>query len=228
VLVEGFPAGAWSTNCWVVAPAAGEECVIVDPGHDAVAALDETLARHRLKPVAVLLTHGHIDHVWSVVPVCGARDVAAWIHPADRHLLTDPGAGIGVPGTPVLGRLDWAEPADLRLLDDGAVLDLAGLQLRVALAPGHTPGSVTFSCGDQFFSGDLLFRDSIGRMDLPGGSEPDMAESLRRVVLPLTDETVVRPGHMTTTTIGRERQHNPYLALAARGATSFSAGARGL
>ena len=93
MLVTGFPAGSFQTNCYVVAPAKGAECVVIDPGQNAVEGLDEVLREHRLKPVAVLLTHGHIDHIWSVVPVCGARDVPAWIHSEDRELLADPGAG---------------------------------------------------------------------------------------------------------------------------------------
>jgi len=211
VLVVGFPAGAWQTNCWVVAPAAGEECVIVDPGQGAEGPVDEVLTEHRLKPVAVVLTHGHLDHVWSVVPVCGAKGIPALIHPADRVLLSDPGRGLGQPGTAVFGRLDWGEPDDVRELRDGEVLELAGLGFRVDETPGHTPGSVTFTAGDEFFAGDLLFAGSSGRTDLPGGSWPQMQESLRRIPLALPDDTTVRPGHGPVTTIGRERATNPFL-----------------
>jgi len=145
VLVTGFPAGSFGTNCYVVATAAGEECVIIDPGQDAVAGIEEILARHRLRPVAVVLTHGHIDHIWSVAPVCGARDIPAYIHPSDRALLTDPARGFpaGV-GQQLLGGLTFTEPDDVAELTDGAVLPLAGLEFRVDHAPGHTPGSVTF------------------------------------------------------------------------------------
>lgn len=221
VLVVGFPAGAWATNCWVVAPGRGEQCVVIDPGHEAADRLDEVLAEHGLQPVAVLLTHGHIDHCWSVVPVCGAKDVPALIHPADRPMLTDPASAIGAPpGTPIFGRLDWAEPDDVRALSDGEVLTLAGLELRVDATPGHTPGSVTFTGADEFFSGDLLFRDSVGRTDLPGGSTPQLLDSLARVPLALPDDTVVRPGHGDVTTIGRERLHNPWLREVAGGVTT--------
>jgi glyoxylase-like metal-dependent hydrolase (beta-lactamase superfamily II) len=212
VLVAGFPAGPWQTNCWVLAPGAGEECIVIDPGYDAEGPLDDLLARHRLQPVAVLLTHGHVDHMWSVVPVCGAKDVPALMHPADRGMLTEPVSAIGArPGTPILGRLDWAEPADVRELRDGEVLELAGLSLRVDETPGHTPGSITFTSGEDFFSGDLLFAGSIGRTDFPGGSFEQIQESLRRVPLALPDQTVVRPGHGPDTTIGRERASNPFL-----------------
>jgi glyoxylase-like metal-dependent hydrolase (beta-lactamase superfamily II) len=194
--------------------------VVIDPGIEAVDPLDEVLARHRLRPAAVLLTHGHLDHTFSVVPVCGARDVPAWIHPDDRAQLTDPLTWIGVPpGTPLMGltSLPTSEPADVRELADGDTLELAGLRLGVRHTPGHTLGSVVFSLdtADEplLFAGDLLFAGSIGRTDLPGGSYPAMLESLARVVLPLDDATVVHPGHGPDTTIGRERATNPYLQL---------------
>ena len=222
MLVVGFPAGPWQTNCWVVAPAAGEECVVIDPGYDAEGPLDAILEEHRLRPVAVLLTHGHVDHTWSVVPVCGAKGIPALMHPADRSMLLDPGVAIGAPpGTPILGRLDWAEPDDVRELKDGEVLELAGVKLRVDETPGHTPGSITFRSVDSnvanatggmdYFSGDLLFAGSIGRTDFPGGSFEQIQESLQRVALALPDETVVRPGHGPDTTIGRERVSNPFM-----------------
>ncbi|HET7531162.1 MAG TPA: MBL fold metallo-hydrolase [Mycobacteriales bacterium] len=226
MLVVGFPAGPWQTNCWVVAPADGEQCVVIDPGHGAEGPLDDVLAQHRLHPVAVLLTHGHVDHTWSVVPVCGAKDVPALMHPADRGMLTDPNSAIGAPpGTPILGRLDWSEPADVRELRDGEVLDLAGLSLTVDETPGHTPGSITFRSGGEFFSGDLLFAGSIGRTDFPGGSFAQIQESLRRVPLALPDETVVRPGHGPDTTIGRERASNPFLLDVAASASGGTADA---
>jgi hydroxyacylglutathione hydrolase len=163
VLIAGFPAGAWGTNCYLVAPAAGEECVIIDPGHEATEGVAETIARHRLKPVAVILTHGHIDHVASVVPVCGAHDVPAWIHPDDRYMLSDPEKALGRSiGQPLLGELTVGEPDELRELTDGAELSLAGLRLTVAHAPGHTKGSVPFRLPELadvppgLFSGDLL------------------------------------------------------------------------
>jgi len=104
LLVTGFPAEAFGTNCYVVAAGPGEQCLIVDPGIGVLDRLDEVIAEHRLFPAAVLLTHGHLDHTFSVVPVCGARDVPAWIHPDDRAQLTDPLTWIGVrPGTPFMG-----------------------------------------------------------------------------------------------------------------------------
>lgn len=220
MLVAGFPAGPPGTNCWVIAPGQGQECVVVDPGIGAQPLLAELLAKHRLQPVAVVLTHGHFDHTFSVAPVCGARNIPAYIHPADRHQLVDPWSGIGAPfGTPLFGQLQFTEPDDVRELADGQTLDLAGVPLTVQLAPGHTQGSVVFGLATPdapvLFSGDLLFAGSIGRVDLPGGSEEAMVDSLRRVVLPMDDATVVHPGHGESTTIGRERTTNPFLRMVA-------------
>ncbi|MDI5964677.1 MBL fold metallo-hydrolase [Streptomyces sp. SL13] len=224
MLIAGFPAGVWGTNCYVVAPAAGEECVIVDPGHNAARGVEETLAKYRLKPVAVVVTHGHIDHVASVVPVCGAHGVPAWIHPEDRYMMSDPEKALGRSiGMPLMGELSIGEPDDVKELTDGAVLPLAGLELSVAHAPGHTGGSVTFQLPETadvpsvLFSGDLLFAGSIGRTDLPGGSHAAILRSLARVCLPLDDSTVVLSGHGAQTTIGRERATNPFLGELARG-----------
>ncbi|MFC9430625.1 MBL fold metallo-hydrolase [Streptomyces sp. NPDC056987] len=224
MLIAGFPAGAWGTNCYLVAPAAGEECVIIDPGHQAAQGVEETVRKHRLKPVAVILTHGHIDHVASVVPVCGAHDVPAWIHPADRFMMSDPEKALGRSiGMPLMGELTVGEPDDLRELTDGAGLALAGLEFTVAHAPGHTKGSVTFAMPEAadippvLFSGDLLFAGSIGRTDLPGGDHAEILASLGRVCLPLDDSTVVLSGHGPQTTIGRERATNPYLRDVATG-----------
>lgn len=231
MLVVGFPAGSFAANCYLVAPGPGEECVIVDPGQDAVSGIDELVRQHRLRPVAVLLTHGHIDHIWSVVPVCGARDVPAYIHPDDRALLSDPAKGLGLPvGQELFGGLTFSEPDDVVELADGATLSLAGLELTVDHAPGHTAGSVTFrlpagpDSTPVLFSGDLLFAGSIGRTDLPGGDYATILRSLARVCLPLPDDTVVLSGHGPQTTIGRERAGNPFLAEARHSGPSTAAG----
>jgi hydroxyacylglutathione hydrolase len=222
VLVRGFPAQAFDTNCYVVAPGPGEQCVVVDPGIGVEQQLDALLREHRLQPVAVLLTHGHLDHTFSVTPVCGARGISAYIHPADRDQLADPAKYLSPQvGQLFGGRLPWTEPDDVELLDPDVPLELAGLRLSVDLAPGHTPGSVVFrlpggeaggeAAAPLMLSGDVLFAGSIGRTDLPGGSWEQMQASLRDVVLPLADETVVLPGHGPATTIERERRSNPFL-----------------
>ncbi|MDG6102866.1 MBL fold metallo-hydrolase [Dactylosporangium aurantiacum] len=212
MLVAGFPAEAFGTNCYVVAPAPGEQCVVIDPGIGVLDRLDAVLAEHRLQPAAVLLTHGHLDHTFSVTPVCGARGITAYIHPDDGEMLADPAKGLSTDLTALFGgRLSWTEPEDVAPLEDGLVLKIAGLELIVDHAPGHTRGSVMFRGAEQIFTGDVLFKGSIGRTDLPGGSMAQMMASLRDKVLTLPDELVVLPGHGPGTTIGRERKGNPYL-----------------
>jgi hydroxyacylglutathione hydrolase len=220
VLIAGFPAGPWGTNCYVVATGPGTECVVVDPGKDAADGVAEVVREHRLKPVSVLVTHGHIDHMWCVAPVSGAYDATAWIHPADRHLLSDPMAGMSPETAGMLlgGSYEFVEPDDVRELSDEQSLELAGLRFVVDHTPGHTRGSVTFrtpydepQVSEVMFSGDLLFAGSIGRTDLPGGDHPTMLRSLATKVLPLADDIVVLPGHGEQTSIGRERVANPYL-----------------
>jgi hydroxyacylglutathione hydrolase len=218
VLIAGFPAGSFAANCYLVAPAPGEECLIIDPGQDAEPGIAEIVEKYRLRPAAVLLTHGHLDHIWSVAPVCGARNIAAYIHPDDRALLTDPARGFALqPGQQLLRGITFTEPDDVAELTDGMTLELAGVRVEVDHAPGHTPGSVTFTLPaaaepGTLFSGDLLFAGSIGRTDLPGGDYPTILVSLARVCLPLPDETVVLAGHGPKTTIGAERGSNPFLA----------------
>jgi len=215
VLVTGFPAGAFAANCYLVAPAPGEECVIIDPGQDAQRGIEELLDRYRLKPIAVLLTHGHIDHMWSVAPVCGAKGIPAYIHPDDREMLADPARGMSLMAKQqFLGGMTFSEPDDVKALRDEEIIPLAGLSFRVGHTPGHTPGSVTFRSAeddvDALFTGDLLFAGSIGRTDLPGGDHETILRSLART-LTLPDATVVLPGHGPTTTIGDERTTNPFL-----------------
>ena len=213
--MTGFPAGAFAANCYLVAPAPGEECVIIDPGQDAERGIGELLDRYRLKPIAVLLTHGHVDHMWSVAPVCGARGIPAYIHPDDRELLSDPAKGLDLLlGQQLFGGMTFSEPDDVKMLEDGEIVTLAGLDFTIGHAPGHTPGSVTFRSGeedlDALFTGDLLFAGSIGRTDLPGGDHETILKSLARA-LTLPAATVVLPGHGPTTTIGDERKTNPFL-----------------
>ncbi len=238
MLIEGFPAGSFAANCYLIATGPGEDCLIIDPGQDAMPGIEEIVATRRLRPVAVLATHGHIDHIWSVTPVCEAANIPAYIHPADRALLTDPGKGISATaGRQLFGGLKFTEPADVLELADGMTIELAGISLIVDHAPGHTPGSVAFRLeedvashlagkpgGGAMFTGDLLFAGSIGRTDLPGGDYQTILDSLARVCLPLPDETVVLAGHGPLTTIGIERASNQFL----RGLAPSAGPARGL
>ncbi len=228
MLTISFPATAFATNCYVLATGPGEECIVIDPGIGVEPQLREVLSEHRLRPAAVLLTHGHVDHVYSVTPVCGG-DTAAYIHEDDRYRLVDPIAlldrGLVAMLEQQFGqRSTWREPDRLVTVRDQESLSLAGLGLTVLHAPGHTEGSVMFTLPEvpdelrgptgatsTCVSGDVLFAGSIGRTDLPGGDPAAMERSLRTVVLPLPDDVLVLPGHGPGTTIGRERTANPYL-----------------
>lgn len=218
VLTIGFPAAVAGTNCYVLAPAAGEECLIVDPGVGVTGQLAEVLREQRLRPAAVLLTHGHFDHVYSVTPVCGSAGVAAYIHRDDRYRLKDPLSAVGPQLIAMFEQqfgqsANWQEPTDVVDLVDGQSLTIAGFDLTVLHAPGHTEGSVIFSlpADSTVLSGDVLFAGSIGRTDLAGGDGAAMNRSLRDVVLPLADDVLVLPGHGPATTMERERATNPYL-----------------
>ena len=221
MLIAGFPAGPWGTNCYVVATAPGAECVVIDPGMQATEGVARVVEEHRLKPVSVLVTHGHVDHMFCVAPVAGGYDATAWIHPDDRHLLSDPMSGMSAETARMMlgGDYSWQEPDDVRELTDLQELELAGVRFVVDHTPGHTRGSVTFrtpyddqpDISEVMFSGDLLFAGSIGRTDLPGGDHQTMLRSLATKVLPLADDIVVLPGHGEQTSIGRERATNPFL-----------------
>ena len=230
MLISGFPAGPWGTNFFVLAPAPSSECVIVDPGQGCGPQLREILAENKLLPVAVLLTHGHIDHIWSLTPLTSDYGIPAYIHPKDRYRLADPiGNTFGVSRDQLLamtsGELELTDPKDVRLLNDGDVLEVAGVTLRAAHAPGHTEGCVVFEIPREqeqapiVLSGDVLFEGTIGRTDLPGGDMQAMERSLRNVILPMDDDSVVLPGHGARTTIGRERATNPYLREILAGGT---------
>lgn len=229
VLVIGFPAASFGTNCFILAPAQGEECVIVDPGIGVAGRVSELVTQFTLRPVAVLLTHGHIDHTYSVTPICGAHGVAAHIHGGDRYRLHDALAQVDPELLFMLGQqfgkpATWKDPDEVVEFGSGVDLDLAGLTLHAIHAPGHTEGSAMFRVAGvpdaigadsglaaTLIAGDVLFQGGIGRTDLPGGSERDMMTSLRDTILTQPDDTLVLPGHGPATTIGRERVANPFL-----------------
>lgn len=221
MLIAGFPAGSFQANCYVLAPQAGGQCVVVDPGQDAAAPLAEVLEQHRLTPAAVLLTHGHLDHIAGAAQLCRSADVPTYIHAADEHLLDDPMAGLSDQLRRHLTGFDLSElrPPQVENFDDE--LTAAGLRFAVDHAPGHTQGSVVLriaaaSDGDGarselLFTGDTLFAGSVGRTDLPGGSWEELRQSLRSVLLTRPDGAVILPGHGPSSTIGTERGGNPFL-----------------
>jgi len=200
--LDVFSDNSFETNCWLIGADGKDDAVVVDPGFapERVHAMLEAEGR---RPVAVLATHGHFDHVGSAAEFCG-DDLPFHIHEADVQALTDPqawGAGFQTPAVPV---------KDVRTLVDGDVLTFAGFGVQVVHTPGHTPGSVCFRTDGWVLSGDLVFAGSIGRSDFPNSSPADMGRSLRRF-LELPDPTDVLPGHGPRTTVDRERATNPFL-----------------
>ncbi|WP_418002114.1 MBL fold metallo-hydrolase [Mycobacterium sp. PDNC021] len=216
MLLTGFPAGMLQCNCYILAARAGSDAIIVDPGQRAMGRIREILDENRLTPSAVLLTHGHVDHIWSAQKVADTYGCPVYIHPEDRFMLTDPIKGFGPRLAQLAFGVLFSEPKQVVELDrDGDKLELGGITVTVDHTPGHTRGSVVFRVSDGpdelAFTGDTLFKQSVGRTDLPGGSGRDLLDSIVTKLLVLDDDTVVLPGHGPQTTIGAERRTNPFL-----------------
>ncbi len=200
--LDVFSDNSFETNCWLIAADGTDEAVVVDPGFSPER-VHAMLRAEGKRPVAVLATHGHYDHVGSAAEFCG-DDLPFHIHEADALALSDPPAwrsGFDTPPVPV---------KDVRAIVEGDVLGFAGFRIEVVHTPGHTPGSVCFRTDGWVLSGDLVFAGSIGRSDFPNSSPVDMERSLRRF-LELPDGLDVLPGHGPRTTVGRERARNPFL-----------------
>jgi len=220
VILEVVRAQYFATNCWIFATGKNSECFIVDPGMaipDLVGGISEVIARHNLKPIATIVTHGHLDHTFSVQPFDEKYGVATYVHPHDREFLANPAGLLNADGpiAPLLRELgisSFNEPNDVRELLDGSSIEIAGFSLKARHAPGHTPGSTVFVVNDEYLiSGDVLFQNSIGNTTSRLGSSESMKKTLRKVILPLSDDLIVLPGHGPETTIGRERKNNDYL-----------------
>jgi hydroxyacylglutathione hydrolase len=240
LFVAALSLGRWQANCYVVGDRASRRAVLVDPGETAATRVPPLLAELDVEVEAIWATHGHVDHVWAVPELAEALDVPVLLHPGDRWLFDDPGAGFGLPAEQSAALLEaqfglrWSPPTQ-RLVDlaDGQRLDLAGHRATVTHTPGHTPGSVTFwlhdmvgaevvlavgrdqeAPADVLLSGDLVFAGSIGRTDFPRGSDAEMAASLRGHLPALPDDTLVLSGHGPDTTVGHELATNLFVRRA--------------
>jgi glyoxylase-like metal-dependent hydrolase (beta-lactamase superfamily II) len=203
----------FATNCWIIAPSEGSECIIVDPGMPDISRdIEMIIEEHKLKPVAALLTHGHLDHTFSITPLADGYEIPAYIHSEDRRFIADPA---GIHGEQFIAQLEamtFVEPKKVNELKNGATLELLGMKITAIHAPGHTRGSLMFTVNDEILiSGDVLFAGSIGRTDLPTGSSKEMITTLKTKVLTLSDDLRVLTGHGPETTIKFERKNNPYL-----------------
>ena len=200
-----LPNGQFAENCYVVADAEQGQAVLIDPGDEADRIL-AVLADHDWRLSAIWLTHAHVDHIMGVAAVRARHDVPTWLHPLDRPLydaLPQQGAWMGL-------RLPPA-PAPTRELSAGDSVQVGGLAFDVRHVPGHSPGSVAFVGHGVAFVGDVLFSGSVGRTDLPGGDSATLVASIQRELLTLPDSTIVYSGHGPETTIGIERETNPFL-----------------
>ena len=202
--IAGFAAGPFKTNCYVVAN--GDRAFVIDPGLGAHEAVSQLVQEQGLTVEAVVLTHGHIDHIRDAA----AFGVETFVHPADAFMLLR-GDGVSEQARQLYDA-SGMQPIHIPTpLEDARTLTVAGLELDVVHAPGHSPGCVMLVGGGVVFSGDVLFRGSIGRTDLPDSDPAQMRESLRGPVWDLADELDVLPGHGPATTVAHERATNPFL-----------------
>ena len=201
--------GGYQTNCYVLRKDdAAQECLVIDPGLEADELL-EFLDEQKLNPVAVVLTHGHIDHIAGIDALREKfPTISTYIHKLDAELLTDTVGNLSF----MTGGSFSTEQADC-LVEEGDEIDRAGIKLRVIHTPGHTPGGICLYAEQDgvVFVGDTLFADSVGRTDFAGGDMEKLIEGIKQKLLVLPDKTVVYPGHGPQTTIGREKAENPFL-----------------
>jgi glyoxylase-like metal-dependent hydrolase (beta-lactamase superfamily II) len=206
--VRMFTVGQVQENCYLFRRSGSDRALLVDPGDEAPLLL-AAIEQLGVTLDGILLTHTHFDHVGAVAPVAKATGAEVWVPEIEKGVLADINAYVPWPG---FGPYEsWEAEHTLR---GGERLELAGLEIDVIFTPGHSPGHVTFSIPDEeaAFSGDVLFRGSVGRTDLPGGDWDTLLASIRTLVETLPPETKLHPGHMGLTTLGAERATNPFLA----------------
>lgn len=219
--LDGFALGMWQANCYLLGDLELGTCVVIDPGQGGEEAVTKRLAERGVRCEAILLTHGHLDHLWSAPALASSLDVQVLLHADDRYLWDDPGAAFGNLPPGALRQqfgLDWAPSSErLRTFRDGERFSFSGAGFEARHTPGHTPGSSVFLLRDGLagdpllLSGDLIFAGSVGRTDFPRGSWDQLIASIERVVLPLPDATRISSGHGPETTLGTERTTNPFI-----------------
>lgn len=206
IKVESYVVSDFGTNCYFVINAETKEMLIVDPGDNATM-LAAKIEDEQLKPVAILLTHGHLDHASAAEELAQKFEVKIYAHEAEKETLEDARMNL----TAAFGAAKEFH-ADVFLKDD-EILELIGCKIKVLFTPGHTPGGCCYYFNDQriLFSGDTLFCESVGRTDFPGGSSSTLIRSIREKLLNLSDDIKVYPGHMAQTSIGTEKMYNPFI-----------------
>lgn len=205
MIFESVVVGPLMVNCYVLGCENSKEGVVVDPGDDTDRILD-AVSRHGLKVVAVINTHGHFDHTGGNQRIITETGAGLLIHELDAPMLAR-----AVDTAAMFGLTAENSPPPSRFLTEGEFIAFGEYRLRVLHTPGHTLGGCSLHLEGMVFTGDTLFADSVGRTDFPGGSSVALGKSIREKLLILPDDTIVYPGHGPSTTIGRERKHNPYL-----------------
>ena len=206
LMVRGIVVGVFAENCWIIGSRRTREAIVIDPGDQP----EEILALAKDMGLNIKLianSHGHLDHVLGIRGVQEATGAKLLLHRRELEIIQ----GAAGAAASLLGRPVEPPPAPDHFLADGDEVEVAGVKLTVLHTPGHTPGSLSFYSDGLLFSGDTLFRGSIGRTDLPGGDYAQEMSSIVDRLLALPDETVVLPGHMQETKIGIERQTNPFV-----------------
>lgn len=217
MFIASVTVSPWAANCYLAGPDEGQECVVIDPGITGLQAIIAELERHQRQPVAIIGTHGHLDHVGDAASLAKRYRIPVYLHPLDQGMLTHPAEGLGPAAIPLLIQLLGSQtlpaPEVVRPLVEGEDLTLAGITFSCIHAPGHTKGSTLLSCAGEnvVFSGDVLFAGAIGRMDLPGGSISEMHNTIFEVLPKLPNESSIYPGHGPATTLAQEWATNPYL-----------------
>ncbi|UFJ41891.1 MBL fold metallo-hydrolase [Brevibacillus humidisoli] len=202
--IRAFSLGSFQTNAYLLTNEQTGESIVIDPGMDPQPLLEAVSDEH---VSAILLTHAHLDHIGGLNELRNRTKAPVYIHPQEQSWLTDPNLnGSGYFGLdPII-----CEPAEHELADH-QLLSIAGLQIRVLHTPGHSPGSCSFVIGQHCFGGDVLFAQSIGRTDLPGGNFETLMISIQDKLFELDDDTIIYPGHGPKTTIEAEKMYNPFV-----------------
>lgn len=205
MIIETLTVGPLAVNCYIVGDEKTREAAIIDPGGNARDILD-TLRREQLKPIAIVNTHAHFDHILALTEIRAQTRAPFYLHIDEAKVLASAQLGAGMLGF----AMPQPAPAE-RLLNNGDEVKVGAIVLKVLHTPGHTPGGICLLCDGHVFVGDTLFQGSIGRTDLPGGDYGILMGSIRDKLMTLPNETIVHPGHGDSTTIGEERQLNPFL-----------------
>jgi len=203
--VETIPVSPFETNCYIIRPDDENNCVVIDPGDEDEKIID-FIEKNNLNPKAILLTHGHADHIAAVKPIKEKFDIPLYVGKGEEQLLENPSANVSA----IFG-FQITCPKPEHILNDSDVFEIGSMKFTVFATPGHSPGGICYFIENKLFCGDTLFNGSVGRTDLPGGDYQTLIKSIDKNILSLPDDIICYPGHGPATTVGEERRNNPFL-----------------